>query len=140
MADNIGTVNGLYEAFGRGDVAWILDQFDDEIEWDLGIRQTGLAYAQPGRGRQHVIGFFTALTETVEFTQFEPGAPCENGDVVMVPLMEAGRIIGGGEIPTNLVAHVWRFGANGKVVAFNHICDWALHEKAAAHIVPTVTA
>lgn len=44
---NVGnreTVIGIYEAFGRGDVPWILDRLDDDVEWEPGIRDTGLPY------------------------------------------------------------------------------------------------
>jgi hypothetical protein len=44
----------------------------------------------------------------------------------------AGRIIGGGAIPLNEEVHDWRFGSDGKVVAFCHVVDLALHERALA--------
>jgi quercetin dioxygenase-like cupin family protein len=132
VAHNLGTVAGIYEAFGRGDVASIIDQLDDDVAWEEGIRPNGLSYYQPGRGKAHVGAFFEHLMSTLELTHFEPLALCGGGDVVSVPVRHAGRIIGGGEIPMNDEVHVWRFGADGKVVAFNHILDLALHEQAAA--------
>jgi hypothetical protein len=32
---NVETVRAIYEAFGRGDVATILDKLDDAVEWLL---------------------------------------------------------------------------------------------------------
>src|SRR5687768_17005765 len=115
MADNLATVARIYEAFGRGDVTSIIDELDDDISWEEGIRDTGLPYLLPGRGKQHVLAFFERLGATLELTQFDVGPLCDGGDVVMVPITHAGRIIGGGEIPPNVEAHVWRFGADGKV-------------------------
>ncbi len=132
MADNTRTVAGIYEAFARGDVEWILAQLDDHVEWDQGIRDGGLPYLQPGRGKAHVGEFFGRLMATLELTRFEPGTICDGGDVVMVPIDVAGRIIGGGEIPLDREAHEWHFGPDGKVTSFRHILDVALHERAAA--------
>ena len=53
-------------------------------------------------------------------------------DNVLVPVLMAGRIIGGGAIPLNEEVHDWRFGSDGKVVAFCHVVDLALHERALA--------
>jgi ketosteroid isomerase-like protein len=128
----MGTVARIYESFGRGDVASIIDELDDDISWEEGVRDTGLPYLLPGRGKQHVAGFFERLAASLELTQFDLGPLCDGGDVVMVSVAVAGRIIGAGEIPTNDEAHVWTFGPDGKVTSFRHIGDWALHERAAA--------
>lgn len=132
MADNVGTVNDIYAAFGRGDVPWILDQLADDVAWEEGTRATALPYLQPGRGKQHVAEFFGHVAATLVFTRFEPGTPCDGGDTVLVPLWSAGRIIDGGEFPALLEAHEWQFGADGKVTSFRHIGDWAPHERALA--------
>jgi len=134
MADNVGTVARIYEAFGRGDVPSIIDELDDDVAWEDGIRETGLPYLLPGRGKQHVVSFFQRLAESLELTQFDVGPFCDGGEIVVVPVLQAGRIIGGGVIAPNLEAHVWRFGAHGKVTSFQHIGDWALHERAAAQV------
>ena len=34
---NTETVKAIYEAFGRGDVATILDKLDDAVEWDTTV-------------------------------------------------------------------------------------------------------
>jgi uncharacterized protein len=31
--DNLATVKGIYEAFGKGDVEAILDQLADDVDW-----------------------------------------------------------------------------------------------------------
>jgi len=132
MADNLGTVGSIYEAFGRGDVEAILDHLDADVAWEHGIRDTGLPYVVPGTGRAHAHDFFGHLMANLQLTRFEPGEMCEGSDVVIVPVWHAGRIIDGGEIPLSLEAHEWRFGGDGKVISFRHITDWALHERAAA--------
>ncbi len=76
--------------------------------------------------------FLQNIAENLELTQFEPLAICDGGDTIAVPVLHAGRIIGGGEIDTMLECHVWRFDGDGKVAAFNHVLDLAIHERAYA--------
>ncbi len=133
MQDNTGTILGIYEAFGRGDVEHILGQLGDDVSWDEGIRQTDLPYLQPRRGKAAVVDFFGALAENLEFTTFEPQTPCTAADTVMVAVREAGRnLLTGAPIPDDLSVHIWRFGADGKVSSFRHVLDLAAHEKAAS--------
>jgi quercetin dioxygenase-like cupin family protein len=132
MTNNVTTVEGMYAAFGRGDIPWIIDQLADDVEWDIGMRDTGLPYLRPGRGKAHVQEFFGHVAANLTFTRFEPGVPCTGGDTVMVPLWVEGAIVGGGAFPLEREAHEWTFNADGKVISFRHIGDWATHETAAA--------
>ena len=132
MADNVGTVAAIYEAFGRGDVPAILDRLSDDVDWEAGIRETAIPYYVSGRGKAHVVKFFEQLAANLELTRFEPLAICDGGEIVAVPIMYAGRIIGGGEIEPTMECHVWCFDAHGKVASFNHVLDLAIQERAFA--------
>lgn len=141
MNSNVDTVMAMYAAFGRGDVAFILDQMDDDVRWDHGIRDTGLSYLRPGTGKQHVAGFFTELVSQVEYTTFEPQTPCAGGDTVMVAVREVARnITTGSEIPDDVFVHIWTFRPDGKVVSFRHVGDWSTHEAAARAVPATAIA
>ncbi|MGB5760093.1 MAG: nuclear transport factor 2 family protein [Acidimicrobiales bacterium] len=141
MQTNIDTIVGIYEAFGRGDVEHILGQLNDDVSWDEGIRQTDLPYLQPRRGKAEVMDFFQALAQNIEFTTFEPQAPCASADTVMVAVREVGRnLVTGAPIPEDLSVHIWRFGTDGKVSSFRHVLDLATHEKAAAPTSTTASA
>lgn len=131
-ATNVATVAGVYEAFGRGDVGWILDRLDDDVEWEQGVRDTGLPYLRPRRGKAEVAEFFPALFATLELTHFEPEAICDGGDVVMASVRHAGRIVGGGEVSMTQEAHEWRFTPGGAIRSFRHLFDIGVHERAAA--------
>ena len=132
MSRQVETVMDIYAAFGRGDLAAILDKLDDDIRLDEGIRSMSVPYLQAGTGKEHVTSFFTNLAGQIEFTVFEPGVVCEGSDTVIVPIREAGRNrVSGGQIPEDTMIHMWTFGADGKVIALRHIGDWAHHERAA---------
>jgi ketosteroid isomerase-like protein len=132
MADNVGTIAAIYEAFGRGDAPAILDRVADDVEWEQGIRQTAVPYYVAGRGKAQVMSFLENLAANFEITHFEVLAICDGGDIVTVPIRYAGRIVGGGEIPMDMECHVWRLDQDGKVISFNHVIDLAIHEKAFA--------
>jgi hypothetical protein len=59
-------------------------------------------------------------------------ALCAADDYVTVPVRHAGSVVGGGEVPMTMEVHLWRFGPDGKVVSFQHVFDFAVHERAAA--------
>ena len=91
MADNIGTVGAIYQAFGQGDVPFILGQLDDGIVWERGVRTTGLPWLVEGSGKQHVVSFFQALAAGLAFEVFEPTFLGEQGDTVVAVIREDAR-------------------------------------------------
>ena len=76
--------------------------------------------------------FFRELAANFELTLLDVLAICDGGDIVTVPIRYGGRVVGGGEIPEAIECHVWRFDSDGKIAAFNHVLDLALHEQAFA--------
>jgi ketosteroid isomerase-like protein len=139
-SNHTDTVMGIYAAFGRGDVASILDELSDDVRWDHGIRETDVAYLQPGTGKDHVARFFTDLAENLQFTTFEPNPPCSSDDTVIVAVREeATNLRTGATVGEDIYVHIWTLGRDGKVVSFRHVGDWARHE-AAAHATPAPAA
>ena len=133
MSNPLDTVLAIYSAFGTGDVPTILSYLDTDVSWDEGIRTTNVPYLQPGRGIEHVTSFFGALNDNLEITQFEFDTPAVGGDGVLVRVRISGRNRSTGrEIPVAPEVHHWVVDDSGKVTAFSHIGDWAIHEAAAA--------
>ncbi len=67
---NAEAVQQMYEAFGRGDVASILEHLAEEVEWEYGGIQE-VPWLQPLHGRAEVPRFFEA-PGALEFRRFEP--------------------------------------------------------------------
>ena len=125
---NVATVMAIYQAFGRGDVGFILDQLDDDVAWERGAEDHGVPWLQPGRGHDHVRRFFTVLAEQLELTVFEPGPPLANEHQVAVPVTIEARVRSTGkQVRDESEMHLWTFGGDGKVVAFNHVTDTHQH-------------
>jgi ketosteroid isomerase-like protein len=87
MSDqNIKTVQGIYEAFGRGDVEHILDQVTDDVDWASEPRGEVAPWHGIHKGKAEVPRFFEELGAHVEVTEFTPLAftANEEGDVMAV--------------------------------------------------------
>jgi uncharacterized protein len=133
--DRVAAVGAMYDAFGRGDIPYIIDQLSDDVSWEEGLRNTGLPWLQPGTGQAHVREFFVQLGSGVQFTTFEPLVIAQSGDAVVGVVREASITLKtGATAASDLFAHLWRFDAAGKVVSFRHIGDWHNLEQAARGI------
>lgn len=129
----VASVMTIYQAFGQGDVPTILERLADDVSWDETVRDTGLPYLRPRRGKAEVGQFFGDLAGNIELTQFDLGTPCVGPDQVIVTVTHSGRnIVTGKPIPETLECHVWTFGDDGLVSGFTHVFDYAIHERAAA--------
>jgi len=74
-------VTGIYEAFGRGDLAGVLSALADEVEWEM----AGTApYAGRREGRAGVQEFFADLLGAVKIEMFEVDAVIGDGEQVVV--------------------------------------------------------
>ena len=128
---NAATVQGIYEAFGRGDIPAILAQLADDVEWDYaGGVSTDVPWLQPRKGRDAVVGFFEALGGA-DFDTFVPKAIIDGGDVV-VALVDVGFTVKatGTRVSEEDEIHLWRFNADGKVARMRHGVDTHAHQMA----------
>jgi hypothetical protein len=69
--NNTATVKAIYEAFGRGDVATILDKLDDAVEWETTVPVSDVPWLQSRRGKANVVGFFESMAP-LKISRFEP--------------------------------------------------------------------
>ena len=128
--DHVATIASVYEAFGRGDIATILDVLDDDVDWEAGTVDHGLPLLTPGRGKAHVAAFFEKLSD-YEFKRFEPQVIFGSGDHVMAVIgIEYLVPHTGRSVAEETEGHLWTFGPDGKVVAFRHYVDTLQHDRA----------
>jgi ketosteroid isomerase-like protein len=118
---NLDLVNRAYAAFGRGDMAALLDCFDEQVEW-ITPGPDDLPTAGHRRGREAVSGFFRTLDELFEFQRFEPATFVAQGDVVVVIGSDTVRVKATGTVIDFEWVHVSTC-ANGRVVKFQEFGD-----------------
>ena len=125
MSDpKMDTVAGIYEAFGRGDVEAILAVLTDDVDWAVEANGTAPWHGQR-RGKAEVAGFFKAIADNVEVTEFVPLAFASNDTDVMVLLRYGHKAKATGKAGTMDLHHWWRF-RDGKVYFVRGTEDTAL--------------
>jgi ketosteroid isomerase-like protein len=128
--NNVETVQKIYEAFGRGDIAAILGHLTPDVEWEYGLVSTDVPWLQPQHGAGEVPRFFEAL-RALDFQRFEPKAFLESGDLVVVLVdFEATVASTRQRIVEEDEVHIWYFNAAGKVRRFRHRADTHQHWQA----------
>src|SRR4051794_33043346 len=81
---NVATVQSMYAAFGRGDVATILNAASPDIDWHCNGRPSDYPTFGPRKGHQEVGEFFRLVAETGDFSEFSPREFYADGDHVFV--------------------------------------------------------
>ena len=130
---NLETVQGIYQAFGTGNIPGILDALSENVEWD-GVYErarTDVPWIQPLKGKENVVQFFQNLMENVNLKSFVPKTFLDGGEVVVALIdLELEVKKNGKAIVETDEAHVWRFDSSGKVVSFKHSADTHQHVQA----------
>ena len=123
-ADNVKTIQGVYEAFGRGDVGFILDNVTDDVDWATDTSSTAAPWYGPHHGKQGVTEFFEAFGSTMTVQQFEPVSFASNdSEVHAIVKLGATRIANGRTVEMNL--HHWFQFRDGKVAFYRGSEDTA---------------
>ena len=89
--DNVEMLRGTYEAFGRGDVAAVLDSFADDITWHV---PAVLPHGGDARGKEEVGQFFQRLAGLWEDFKIDLRDYVASGDRVCVIGQADGRLDG----------------------------------------------
>ena len=121
------TVKAIYEAFGRGDVAFILRQLRDDVEWEHDAVDRGIPWILPGRGRDNVERFFGVASSDLEPRAFEVRDLLEGEDTVAVVAAVHWIVKKTGRDLRDYEVHLWTFDREGRVARMKHFIDTAGH-------------
>jgi ketosteroid isomerase-like protein len=131
-ATNLAVVGGIYEAFGRGDVAFILDQIADDCAWESWLdnhgQKAGIVPMQPRHGRAGVADFF-AYVATMQITDFQVLDMLASDRQVAVEVQISIALPDGGSV-TDEEVHLYSLDADGRVSRMRHYVDTAKQIKA----------
>lgn len=127
---NLKTVLGIYEAFSRGDLPTILSHFSDDIEWEYANTSTA-PWLLTQKGKEGAKTGLITTFESLDTQSFVPKSFIE-GEGVVVVLYDTTFTVKttGKRVVEEDAAHIWRFGADGKVIRFRHRCDTLQQQKA----------
>ena len=132
---NLATVQGIYEAFGKGDVPAILDVLADDVAWeaweDNSAVNAGVPWMQARQGKDAVVGFFETAGQ-MEIVDLQILNMMEGGNQVAVEFVfEVNLPAHGGGHYRDEEIHLWTFDDAGKISGMRHYTDTAKHIKAA---------
>lgn len=122
---NVKTIQAIFAAFGRGDVATVLANVTDDTAWGFNGGRREVAWHGPWRGKNELPGFFQAMGEHMGIIAFEPRAFHAAGDHVFVPLRIAYTVKRTGKKVDEEQLQWWTCDAAGKVVRLQHYEDTA---------------
>jgi uncharacterized protein len=113
---NRETVLAIYDAFGKGDVATILDALTDDVDWAAESASDALPWYGRRTGKAEVATFFEQIASGLEVTDFTPlgFATSENENEVMVVIRFHATARGTARAIDMQLHHYWRF-RDGKV-------------------------
>ena len=122
---NLETVKAIYEAFGKGDIPFILSCLDENVAWEKWngneAQKSGVPYMREHNSPQGVMEFF-GETAKLGITHFEVASIMEGGNKIAIEFnLEAERFGKEEEI------HLWTFNESGKIIGFRHYLDTAKH-------------
>lgn len=123
--DNVKTIQAVYEAFGRGDVGFILDNVTDDVDWATDTASAAAPWYGPKRGKTGVTEFFQAFGSTMTVQQFEPVSFAANDtEVHTIVKLTSTRVANGRSAEMNL--HHWFQFREGKIAFYRGTEDTAL--------------
>jgi ketosteroid isomerase-like protein len=129
MSDDvkIKTIMQVYEAFGRGDVAGILDAVADDVDWAAEASSTAAPWYGVRHGKDAVAKFFTEFGSAMEVEEFTPVSLAANDTDVHTVVRFRARSRSTGKTAAMDLHHYFTF-RDGKIAYYRGTEDTAQTE------------
>jgi len=121
---NIGLVQSLYAAFGRGEIATITNAMAPDSTWEIVGRASDFPTLGLRRGAAGVQSFFETVGQHLDFADFSPKEFYSADDMVFVLGHYAMTVKSTGKPLESDWIHVFSI-RDGKVTAFREFTDTA---------------
>lgn len=119
--ESLKIVQGIYGAFGRGDVPALLSYLDDNIEWEM-VGPPHAPITGKRSGKSGALEFFMAVAQSADMKAFEPREFIADEDKVVVWGFESLVVKSTGKAFQSDWAHLWCL-KGGKVTKFQGFND-----------------
>jgi uncharacterized protein len=124
---NIKTITAVYEAFGRGDVAAILDAVTDDVDWAAEAASSAVPWYGVRHGKDAVAAFFSDFGSTMEVEEFTPVSFAANDTDVLTVVRFRARSRSTGQTAQMNLHHYFKF-RDGKIAYYRGTEDTAQTE------------
>lgn len=115
QSPNVLTVQNDFAAFGRGDIATIIQSTTDNVVWKHAGNPSVVTFAGTYNGHDGVGRFFQNVGSSVNITVFEPQNFVENGNTVTSTILIKGTVLATGKEYNSTMDMVFTFDDAGKV-------------------------
>jgi ketosteroid isomerase-like protein len=113
-ADNVKTIQRVYEAFQRGDIGTILDAVTDDVDWGTEAAGTAAPWWGARQGKAGAGAFFEAFDTTMEVEEFTPLVVAAEGDEVLTVVRFRAKSRANGKAVSSDLHHRFTF-RDGKI-------------------------
>ena len=114
---NIDTVKAIYEAFGQGDAATILEKVTDNVDWSAEAASDAAPWWGQRSGKDEVAKFFEDIAGAVDVQEFTPLSFAANDTEVMTLIRFRVTAKATGKEAAMNLHHYFRF-EDGKVAQY----------------------
>ena len=121
---NIKTIMSVYEAFGHGDVAAILDAVTDDVDWASEANPAVAPWHGVRHGKEAVAAFFAEFGSTMEVEEFTPVSVAANDSDVLTVVRFRARSRAAGKTAAMDLHHYFAF-RDGKIAYYRGTEDTA---------------
>ena len=122
---NLETVKAIYEAFGKGDIPFILSCLDENVAWEKWhsnqAQKADVPYLREKNSPNGVLEFFVE-TGKLGIKSFEVVSIMDGGNKLAAEFNLESERFGYEE-----EMHLWTFNEAGKIVGLRHYLDTAKH-------------
>ena len=112
--ENVDAIKSVYEAFGKGDVAAILDRVTDDVDWAAEADSDVAPWYGQRRGKDEVGKFFEDIAGALDVQDFTPLSFAANDSEVMALIRFSFTVKATGNKAAMNLHHYWRF-RDGKI-------------------------
>jgi ketosteroid isomerase-like protein len=114
---NTKTIAEIYQAFGRGDIAAILDGVTDDVDWAAEATSAAAPWYGVRHGKDAVAQFFAAFGSTMEVNEFTPLSFAANDTEVLTVVQFRATSRSTGKSAAMNLHHLFRF-RDGKIAYY----------------------
>ncbi|MGH2632263.1 MAG: nuclear transport factor 2 family protein [Tepidiformaceae bacterium] len=125
-SSNTARVTEILEAFGRGDIASILEQLADDVRFTSHLDPI-VPWAGEFSGKANVASFFQALGSAIEVAEHPVNAVVAQGDIVVAMGDVRFSVRKTGKEGSSSWVYIWKL-AEGEVQSYDQFNDPGLAE------------
>src|SRR6266446_4788899 len=118
---NVKTIQEIYTAFGRGDVAFIVGKLADNVRW-VSHFESIVPWGGDFSGKDRIPRFFEAIFQSVDVEAFEPKEWIAEDDTVASLGEFACRVRKTGKKSRTRWVFMWKF-RDGKICSYEQFHD-----------------